>query len=157
MPTRSIRTSIRFSQTVFSDHFIRPDRLHSARSSGIRQSRTLQPKYTWPGRPNRFGQESHVHVSTPAVHAQIAHEFCHGPITFPPLSEQASSRRYQWHSGKLPMPEGPRWLDLSCPALLHIADPTEHQAHAHPNGPRQGSLPEVTPAPTCGPGPIRPR
>ncbi|KAH6910099.1 hypothetical protein BKA70DRAFT_1466334 [Coprinopsis sp. MPI-PUGE-AT-0042] len=135
--------------TVFSDRVFRP--FYPTRSFALGTLVWYQAIEDTPT------QESHVHVSTPAVHAQIAHEFCHGPITFPPSSEPASSRRDQWHSGKLPMPEGPRWLDLSCPALLHIADPTEHQAHAHPNGPRQWSLPEVTPAPTCGLGPIHPR
>ncbi|KAH6871290.1 hypothetical protein BKA70DRAFT_1488900 [Coprinopsis sp. MPI-PUGE-AT-0042] len=52
-------------------------------------------------RSSRFGQESRDDACTPTVHAQITYEFCHGPITSPPSSEQVSMRRNLWYLGKL--------------------------------------------------------
>ncbi|KAH6916532.1 hypothetical protein BKA70DRAFT_1419439 [Coprinopsis sp. MPI-PUGE-AT-0042] len=71
--------------------------LHSARSTPISQPRTRQPNYTLTGGgySSRFAQDRHYDVCTPTVYAQITHEFCHGPITSPPLSGRASKGRDQ--------------------------------------------------------------
>ncbi|KAH6873563.1 hypothetical protein BKA70DRAFT_282407 [Coprinopsis sp. MPI-PUGE-AT-0042] len=119
--------------------------LHPAHSTRISQPRTRQPNYipTSSGYSSRFGQESHYDLCTPTMHAQIAHKFCCDPITSPPLSGQASKRHDQWQSGKIPVAEGTCRLDLHRPAL-HFAGPTERQTHAHPSGPRQWSLADIT-------------
>ncbi|KAH6897992.1 hypothetical protein BKA70DRAFT_1437915 [Coprinopsis sp. MPI-PUGE-AT-0042] len=135
MPTRAIIISIRCSQTVCSGSIVRP------RPARLVSANRGHPNPTKPW----LARDTLTALARRAT-TTLAHQ-----------PGQASTRHEQGHSGKLPVAEGPRWFDLSCPALLHVADPTEHQAHAHPSGPRQWSLPEVTPAPTCGLGPIRPR
>ncbi|KAH6871304.1 hypothetical protein BKA70DRAFT_1241886 [Coprinopsis sp. MPI-PUGE-AT-0042] len=66
---------------------------------------------------------------------QITHEFCHGRLTSPPSSEQASKRHEQWHSGKIPVAE----------------------ARARPSGAEQWSWIEITPRLPICPQPSRPR
>ncbi|KAH6916551.1 hypothetical protein BKA70DRAFT_1256278 [Coprinopsis sp. MPI-PUGE-AT-0042] len=121
-PLRHAHPCYHNQHTMLSDCVLRPYRSPSACSTRISQSRTPQPNYTltWERYSSRFGQENHDNVYTPAVHAQIAHEFCHGPVTSPPLSEQASTRHDQWHSWKLPVAEGQFLMALppppcSCP------------------------------------------
>ncbi|KAH6873558.1 hypothetical protein BKA70DRAFT_1352618 [Coprinopsis sp. MPI-PUGE-AT-0042] len=108
--------------TMLSDCVLRPYRSLSACSFRVNQSRTPQPNYTLTRErySSRVGQETHYGVCTPTVHAQIAHKFCHGPITSITSGEQASTRRDQWHSGKLPVGGGRFLMALppppcSCP------------------------------------------
>ncbi|KAH6910133.1 hypothetical protein BKA70DRAFT_1466451 [Coprinopsis sp. MPI-PUGE-AT-0042] len=94
------------NEAVLPNHVLRPYRSHSALPTRTSQSRVPQPNtLTCERYSSRVRQESHDDACTTTVHAQIAHEFCRGPITSTPLGEQASMRREQQHLRKLRVAE----------------------------------------------------